>query len=355
MLISDHELSRFMQFFVGESAYNSSGNGLQPIFRKLSGDAWLSDFDWAYKNNKVARTILDRYLNSGSKLPPLQEFITQNYNYSRLLFIPAHTNLAEPISLSEIIKQASSIKQLFIIVSQDAYVTIVDQQTIRQAQYFQNIIGILEPSSTLKYILDQESDSSSTIVQHLEWDIQEQATLKIVHGLTSGKSYTRNSYNLNGEHASIEHVSLSVLKAQEQAAIITYQDHKKPNTKSSVEVKSLLLDQSRFFYRGTIAIDQNGNKSEARQYQKALLLSSGARNCAIPSLEVKTDEVTCMHGSAAGHICKDLIWFFQSRGLNYDQATNLVIRGFFEDFSLYEESQPLLCNLVNRLHKYYQI
>lgn len=343
-----------MQFFVGESAYNSSGNSLQPIFRKLSGDAWLSDFDWAYKNNKLACSIIDRYLNSGPKTQ-LQEFISKNCDRALVLFIPAQAELSEPIYLSEIIKQTSYFRQLFIIVGEHAHVTIVDNQTIGQAQYFQNIIGILEPSSTLKYILDQESDSSSTIVQHLEWDIQEQSTFKMVHGLSSGKSYTRNSYNLNGEHASVEHVSLSVLKAQDQAAIITYQDHKKPNTKSSVEIKSLLLDQSRFFYRGTIAIDQNGNKSEARQYQKALLLSSGARNCAIPSLEVKTDEVTCMHGSAAGHICKDLIWFFQSRGLNYDQATNLVIRGFFEDFSLYEESQPLLCNLVNRLHKYYQI
>ena len=94
-------------------------------------------------------------------------------------------------------------------------------------------------------------------------------------------------------------------------------------------VKAALTDRARSFYRGTIRIAEDASKSEADQQQRALLLSSDARICAIPSLEVATHDVQCAHGSAAGRVNPEELWYLQQRGLDKEQAEKLLVEGFF--------------------------
>ena len=50
-----------------------------------------------------------------------------------------------------------------------------------------------------------------------------------------------------------------------------------------------------------------------------------------PSLEIYADDVQCGHGATAGHVDEDTLFYLQSRGLDYNTAQAMLIRGFAQE------------------------
>ena len=66
----------------------------------------------------------------------------------------------------------------------------------------------------------------------------------------------------------------------------------------------------------------------AKQTDKNLLLSKGARINTKPMLEIYADDVVCAHGATAGSIASESLFYMQSRGIESDIARRLLISGF---------------------------
>ena len=60
-------------------------------------------------------------------------------------------------------------------------------------------------------------------------------------------------------------------------------------------------------------------------------MSNNAEFNAKPELEIYADDVKCSHGSASGSLNQDSIFYLMSRGLNYEEAKELLINGFLLD------------------------
>ena len=90
-------------------------------------------------------------------------------------------------------------------------------------------------------------------------------------------------------------------------------------------------------------------KRKTRAFQKDLnfLLSKSAEVDTKPSLEIYADDVVCSHGATAGNIDKNMLFYLESRGINKDQATSMLIRGFAQE--IIEEFQDEL--LIEYLEK----
>ena len=69
-------------------------------------------------------------------------------------------------------------------------------------------------------------------------------------------------------------------------------------------------------------------KTDSRQSNKSLLLSENALMNSNPQLEIYADDVKCSHGSTTGALDDDALFYLRSRGLNFLNAQNLLIRGF---------------------------
>ncbi len=72
-------------------------------------------------------------------------------------------------------------------------------------------------------------------------------------------------------------------------------------------------------------------KTNAKQANHNLLLSPNAKINSIPILEIYEDDVQCAHGSTTGQIDEEAIFYLQSRGLNRNDAIELIVRGFTEE------------------------
>jgi Fe-S cluster assembly protein SufD len=63
-------------------------------------------------------------------------------------------------------------------------------------------------------------------------------------------------------------------------------------------------------------------------------LSAGARPDSVPNLEILTGEVVgAGHASASGRLEDEHLFYLQARGIPFEEARRLVIRGFFAELT----------------------
>ena len=90
----------------------------------------------------------------------------------------------------------------------------------------------------------------------------------------------------------------------------------------------IATDSSRIISRGHLIGDVSETKGHLEC--RGLLLSNEASIHAIPEIEAKTAGCDLSHEAAVGKIQQAQLCYLMSRGLNEDEATPLIVRGFLD-------------------------
>jgi len=86
-------------------------------------------------------------------------------------------------------------------------------------------------------------------------------------------------------------------------------------------------------FNGKIIVRKDAQKTDARQTNKNLLLSDGARINTKPQLEILADDVKCNHGATIDHLEEEALFYLKSRGMSDAGARALLLYGFVNDVS----------------------
>ena len=81
-------------------------------------------------------------------------------------------------------------------------------------------------------------------------------------------------------------------------------------------------------FNGKIIVRQDAQKTDAKQTNKALLLSDDAQINTKPQLEIFADDVKCTHGATIGQLDEDAMFYLRARGIATSTARNLLIHAF---------------------------
>lgn len=108
-------------------------------------------------------------------------------------------------------------------------------------------------------------------------------------------------------------------------------DHAQPNCRSNVTYKGALQgDSARSVWIGDVLIQAAAEGTDTFELNRNLVLTEGARADSVPNLEIETGEIVgAGHASAIGRFDDEQLFYLQARGIPYDQARRLVVRGFF--------------------------
>ena len=107
--------------------------------------------------------------------------------------------------------------------------------------------------------------------------------------------------------------------------------HTKPHCNSHALYKGILDDRARAVFNGKIVVAPDAQKTDAKQTNKALLLSEDAQINTKPELEIFADDVKCTHGATIGQLDADALFYLRSRGLDVEQARSVLIHAFASD------------------------
>lgn len=151
----------------------------------------------------------------------------------------------------------------------------------------------------------------------------------IVALLTKGWDSTRTiDFNFEGENSTLNFFAFIIGKNQEKFSFKTNSNHSAKGTNSAFTVRSVLYDQSEIDYTGALNIKPDISKIDTRLAHHTLLLSKDAKITTTPSLEIESNDVKASHAATIGHVDEDMLFYIQSRGLEKQTATNLLIQGF---------------------------
>ncbi|MDP3911112.1 MAG: Fe-S cluster assembly protein SufD [Gemmatimonadales bacterium] len=105
-------------------------------------------------------------------------------------------------------------------------------------------------------------------------------------------------------------------------------DHAAPHCESHEYFNGVLDGRSRGVFTGRIIVRPGAQKTDSKQTNNNLLLSTDAHADSQPQLEIYADDVKCTHGSTVGPLDPRALFYLQSRGLAEAQARRLLTYGF---------------------------
>ncbi len=153
------------------------------------------------------------------------------------------------------------------------------------------------------------------------------------HSVSLGGSLVRNDVTavLDGEGVECTLNGLYVGDERRLVDNHTTIDHARPHCGSREVYKGILADRARAVFNGKIIVRPDAQKTDAKQTNKALLLSEEAQINTTPQLEIFANDVKCTHGAAVGQMDDEAVFYLRARGLSDRQARNLLIHAFAGD------------------------
>jgi len=190
---------------------------------------------------------------------------------------------------------------------------------------------VCKPSSRVRYTTVQNWSQNVYNLVTKRAVAQEKATMEWVDcNLGSKLTMKYPSIYLLGPEAHGEILSIAFAgDGQHQDAggkII----HGAPRTSSSIFSKSISKDGGRATYRGLLEIADGATESRSKVVCDALLLDEDSRSDTYPTIRIDENDADVGHEATVSKIGDEQLFYLQSRGLDEEEASKMIVNGFIE-------------------------
>ncbi len=254
-----------------------------------------------------------------------------------LLIARENVQIATPIHFIYLNSQNNQVlhpRHLFILES-NAQLNIIETYISEQhATTFTNVVCEASLATNAKlthYKLIQESPAAYHIGTFYA-RVAKDAALD-AHSFALSGNFVRSDtwVELSEPHA---YTSLNGLYAPALKEHIDHHTtilHQAENGTSREHYRGMATDAAHAVFNGQIHVARDAQKTVARQQNKNLLLSKQAEVDTKPQLDIAADDVQCTHGATVGQLDADAIFYFATRGIAVQEATQYLIQAFAAD------------------------
>jgi len=333
-------------------------------------------------NGRYLRELSDRELRKGIRATPLREangavethlgryasyqnraFValnTANFEDGACIEIPGGVVVEEPIRLVFFATGGEvpviSHPRNLVVVGPGSQATVVESYIGHGAKYFTNAVTEIVGGdhSVVDHYKVQEEDERSFHVATLQVQLGRDANFS-THSISLGGGLVRNDINAvlaEGTEATVN--GLYLPSGSQHVDNHTMIDHARPHGTSHELYKGILSGASAAVFNGKIIVRPGAQKTDAKQTNKNLVLSEDATINTKPELQIHADDVRCTHGATIGQLDQEAIFYLQSRGIEKEQARDLLTYAFARDVIDRIKVGPLRARLekivLERLH-----
>ena len=163
-------------------------------------------------------------------------------------------------------------------------------------------------------------------------EVEKEATYKafcLQRGANIGRNETRVLLKDKGAKTTVN--AAYMMNGWATLDTTTDVEHLSEETYSSQLIKGVVGGEARGVFQGKIHIAPHAVKTQGSQLHKALLLSDTAEIDVKPELEIFADDVKCSHGAASGELDEEQLFYMQSRGINREEAKQILIDAYLDD------------------------
>ena len=268
---------------------------------------------------------------------PLLALNTAFFADGAVLHVPAGVSIDQPIELvfvgtGEAEATPAFHPRLLIVLEDGARATLVEHHVgLGDGPYLSNgatEVRVGDGAHLRHYKLQAESDTAFH-VSTLHGRLGEGAFYD-GFGLATGARLSRNELHirLEGPHAEARLNGSYLMRGKQHVDNTTLVEHVAPDTTCREVYKGALEDKARSVFQGKLLVHRDAQRTDGHQLSQALLLSDTAESDSKPELEIYADDVKCSHGSTAGSLDKEALFYLRSRGLPYRAAQRLLVESF---------------------------
>jgi Fe-S cluster assembly protein SufD len=253
-----------------------------------------------------------------------------------LLYVPRGVVIDQPLHcLSALRDGGVDLGHLLIVLEDGAEATLLSETTSHGHEESGLHCGatevILGTGSRLRFVGLQNWGFGVWHFAHQRALVGRDASLQwTIAAMGSRLSKVNQHVALTGPGAECQVNGVMFTEEKQHISYHTLQHHQAPHCKSDFLYKAALQDKSRTVWRGMIKVDAGAQKTDGYQRNDNLMLSTQCRADSIPGLEIEADDVRCTHGSTSGKVDEELIFYCQARGLTRQEATRMIVSGFFQ-------------------------
>tara|TARA_B110000438_G_scaffold300669_1_gene353624 strand:- start:3119 stop:4426 length:1308 start_codon:yes stop_codon:yes gene_type:complete len=362
------------------------------------------DFDNAYKTDFIVKDNLNVlkndqwnniYIINGffdeSQSNYSNEIVVENFsNLNKLKYLSKKIGSIADDAENEFISLNSSLMQDPVFISIDnknickniniVMITVdqnsnfcnfprvfIEAKSKTNSTVLETYVNLADPESknltvpVIEYLLEDNSklnhkhiqlDSGKSFLFHFDRILQKKNSNFISSSYSNAGFLSRYDIhsNLNGIDSDCKFHGLYITDKNQQQENEISITHSVPKCSSDQMFKGILAGESKAVFSGKVLVKKDAQKTKAFQKDLNFLLSKKAEVNTKPSLEIYADDVECSHGATAGNMDNNMLFYLQSRGINEDEATSMLIRGFAQEIIEEFDDENIIYFLENILN-----
>ncbi|MSO34844.1 MAG: Fe-S cluster assembly protein SufD [Acidobacteria bacterium] len=222
--------------------------------------------------------------------------------------------------------------RVLIVAGENSQVRVA--QTFIGAQgsaYFNNAVAevVVGPSALVQLYTDQRESDRAFHIANIQAHVETKGVFES-HAFSTGARIMRHDIGigLKGEGADCTMNGVYLADGERLMDTHTSLDHAVPHCTSHEIYKGILAGKSKAVFNGRIIVQLDAQKTDAKQTNRALLLSDDATINSNPQLEIFADDVKCTHGAAVGQLDEEALFYLQARGLTRADARDMLLHAF---------------------------
>ena len=283
----------------------------------------------------------DRVTAAGAPVDRIAAQAWTSSDNATLISVPANAELAEPITVT--VTGAGTDVTTFGTVVVETGANSSATVVVRYAgsgTHADNVNWVVGEGSRVDAVVDADWELDAVHVGQQSIVVKRDATLRH-HVATFGGEVVRITprlaFEAPGGDAELTGVYFADAGQYIENRLLV--DHAVPNCRSNVLYKGALqgdkastLPEARTCWVGDVLIRSDDKGTDTYETNRNLVLTDGARADAIPNLEIETGEIAgAGHAATVGRFDDDQLFYLRSRGIREEDATRLIIRGFFNE------------------------
>lgn len=250
--------------------------------------------------------------------------------------VDKHATLDRPIGFlfADRVDAAATASQSRILldVAAGSNIEFVEaHQSTGDGDYFSNLVSEINigPGAIVRYLKVQECAEQHAQIGRMRVRLDSDA--KFDHfSLDIGGELVRNDVLmiLAGAGALASTSGLYLAHGRQHIDNHLHAEHRVGPATSRQVYRGIANGRARCVFNGKAVVREGADGTDAEQSNHNLLLSERAEIDTKPELEIYADDVKCSHGATIGQLDKSALFYLRSRGLDRDQAAQVLTRAF---------------------------
>jgi len=306
----------------------------------------------------VART-LDAGLSRDAKIwqgvlgtvatPGLRTFVALNtarFRGGACVRAARGEQVADAVRLVHGVDQGSAaFPRTLVLVEEGASLTLVEEWVSPDGEddlLVPVVEVVVERGAHLNHIIYQRCGDQTVVQSTVRVRLAQDARYDLSWALLGGAwQKTYFDVDMLGYGSESKAKGLCIGGGRQHYDVQTLQDHIAGGAVSDLLYRVAVADRARSIFAGLIRVEEGAQKTNAYVQNRNLLLSPTAKADSNPTLEILANDVRCTHGTTAGRVDDDQLFYCQSRGIPEAAARRLVVEGFFADVIDFFPEGPL--------------